>query len=296
MLSTKEGIYLKIIEWILFFGLCGLSAVFLWGVLDKFNSRKTSFTQSEEPIQDLPTIAICFSKPDSRKTEYKYEQDFKIEYKILLGNQSLYGINFLKEGKKSTALGEIIYLQKMVTRYLGDCYKISSILSDHQLIKYGTRIFLHFNKSIVDEDLPPFIKLFFTSEKNSHGIIESQWRNGKIIRSQVNKDMGKVINLTPQQHNFLTINSKCSSESYYECLEKRLNTTLNCSLVSLPILPLCEMNKTNVTEKVFWDQMAKVKDVLQCPKLCKILEYSGDEQYYQNLSYTGHGEKIITFP
>ena len=295
MLSTKEGICFKIIEWILFFGLCGLSAIFLWGVLDKFNSRKTSFTQSEEPIQDLPTIAICFSKPDSRKTEYQYEQDFKIEYKILLGNQSLYG-NILREGINSNVFGEIVYLQKIITRYLGDCYKISSILSDHKLVKYGTRILLHFKKTIVEEDLPPFIKLFFTSEKNSYGIIESQWRNGKIIRSQVNKDMGKVINLTPQQHNFLTIKSQCSSESYYECLAKRLNTTLNCSLVSLPILPICEMNKTNVNEKVFWDQMAKVKDVIQCPKICMSLEYFGDEQYHQKLTNTGHSEKIVAVP
>ena len=52
----------KIIEWISFLGLCILAIYFMWGVMGKFLSNKTSFTQTEEPMKELPTIVFCSSK------------------------------------------------------------------------------------------------------------------------------------------------------------------------------------------------------------------------------------------
>ena len=272
MLSTKESKCFKVIECTLFFGLCGLSTVFLWGALDKFNSGKTSFTQSEDPIKDLPTITVCFSNPYSR---FEYEQDFKIDYQIMFENESI-SSTFLKEGQNSTLSGEIIHLQKMITRYFGNCYKISTILSDQLMTKSYTRFgfYVYFNKPVLNESLL-FVKVFLSSEKNSYGVIESNWKNGKLRRSQVDKDMAKFILLTPEQHNFITTKSVCSSESYYECLGRNLKITLNCSLISLPNLPICKNNKTHSEKMAFWEHLAKIKEVIQCPKLCTNLEYSG---------------------
>ena len=281
MLSTKGGKCFKVIECTLFFGLCGLSTVFLWGALDKFNSGKTSFTQSEDPIKDLPTITVCFSNPDSR---FEYEHDFKINYQIMFANESN-SSTFLKEGQNSTLSGEIIHLQKMITRFFGNCYKISSILSDQQILtKSYTRFYVYFNKPVLNKSLL-FVKLFFSSEKNSYGVVESNWKNGKLRRSQVDKGMAKFMLLTPEQHNFIATKSVCSSESYYECLGRNLKLTLNCSLISLPHLPICKNNKTNSEKRAFWEHLAKLKEVIQCPKLCKNLEYSGDVVYDQKLLY-----------
>ena len=65
----------------------------MYGVLVKFFSGKTSFTQSEEPIKELPTIVICFSKPYLRKTQYEYGLDFKNK------NFNIYHDSFKNLGK-----------------------------------------------------------------------------------------------------------------------------------------------------------------------------------------------------
>ena len=114
--------YLQVIEWILFFCLCGLSVVFMNEVLYKFFSGKTSFTQSEESIRELPTIVICFSKPYSRKTQYEYGSDFKIKYEITVKNWHNKGI-FLKEGTNSKVFGENLSLEKILTKYHGNCFR-----------------------------------------------------------------------------------------------------------------------------------------------------------------------------
>ena len=66
----------KVIEWFWFFGLCGLSAVLMLNVLEKFLSGKSSFSQTEEPIATLPTITFCFYYDSDAKntTEYIYGQ------------------------------------------------------------------------------------------------------------------------------------------------------------------------------------------------------------------------------
>ena len=60
--ATQQTKYFIVIEWILFFGLCGLSGVFMHGVLHNFFSGKTSFSESEEVMKELPTVVLCFSK------------------------------------------------------------------------------------------------------------------------------------------------------------------------------------------------------------------------------------------
>ena len=83
MLGTTHQIkYIRVIEWILYFCLCGISVFFMYGVLDKFFSGKTSFAYYDESVKELPTIIFCFSKSDSTKTEYEYGSDFKILYQI----------------------------------------------------------------------------------------------------------------------------------------------------------------------------------------------------------------------
>ena len=70
MFSDKQLKFIYIFEKVLFIGLCGLSVLFIKGVLEQYISRKTSFTQSQLPITELPTITICFSESQITFMDY----------------------------------------------------------------------------------------------------------------------------------------------------------------------------------------------------------------------------------
>ena len=61
MLSITQYRFFKTVEWILFISLCLISVFFMWGVLEKFTSKDTSFKQYGETITEHPTITICFN-------------------------------------------------------------------------------------------------------------------------------------------------------------------------------------------------------------------------------------------
>ena len=54
--------FLKFLEWIIFLGLWIISFLFMWEVLQKFNTKDTSFKQYEKPITEFPTITLCTPK------------------------------------------------------------------------------------------------------------------------------------------------------------------------------------------------------------------------------------------
>ena len=291
--TTHQNKYIQSIEYAFFFGLCGLSVYFMYGVLDKFFSGKTSFSQSEESINELPTIMICFIKPNLSTPEYEYGLDFKIQYLIYEKNDiSMHQAHsiFLKEGENSAPFGEILWLEKIITINDGNCYKLTSMLTNKYMMKTYTFIELYFNDSITKEDFPISAEIFVTSEKNSYGVVLYEWKNGEIIHESIYKNMSKGINLKPVQYNYLTKNFKCSHESYYECMNRLLAASLNgsssqCSLFSLPSLPVCKINKTNEAEEEFLNSLRKNTDHCSI-KLCETLEYIGTQIFYYELIKT----------
>ena len=151
--------YFTFIEWILYFCLCGLSAVFMNEVLDKFFSGKTSFSTSEETIKELPTIVLCFSKPNSRKPQYEYGSDFQIGY--LISDKNWNNETFiLKEGTNSLKFGETLWLGKIATEYEGNCCNVTSEVTDTYIRKQYTKIKLDFNKSIAEGNHIPYSYIF----------------------------------------------------------------------------------------------------------------------------------------
>ena len=274
MLGTSLTKYIKITEWILYFGLCILSAYFMEGVLDKFFSEKSSFTQSEEPIQDFPVITICLSK-----SEFEYGFDFNMEYGFHIGKE--FHSIFLKEGESLTILEKDVYLEKLITLYFGNCYKISS--KSTPITKTYGQISLHFNKSVLNADLPNKLKVFATSEKNSYGVVANQWLNGRIVKMEVEKEICKTIDLKPEKYDYLTTNN-CTEEAFYECFSRLYKEKLKqysmteCSPISLPRLPTCKLNESNHKEFVAlsWDVLKEIQENSKCQKLCSTLGYYGE--------------------
>ena len=243
------------------------------GVLDKFFSKKSSFTQSEEPIEDTPVITICFAK-----SWYEYGRDFNIEYGFQNGNEFYSSI--LKKGKSLTKFEKDVYLEKLITIDFGKCYKISS--KSIPIMKYYTRISIHFNESIPYTDLPSKLNVYVTSEKNSYGVVVNTWLNGRIATMEVEKNISKSIDLKPEKYDYLA-NNDCSQESYYECFsrlykeELKQNSMSECSPISLPRLQTCKLNKSS-DEKyaaIFWNVLKQIQENTKCPKPCTTLGYYG---------------------
>ena len=280
MLSiARNSKYFKVIEYIFFVVFWGLSIYFMYGVLEKFFAVKTTISQSEEHIKELPSITFCFMIPNIRITEYVFGLDFIIQYEILDSKWNKSSI-FLTEGENATIIGETISLEKIIAYWEGNCYKLTSILTSKYMIKQRTQIILYFNDSITEEDLPTTLKIFVTSEKNSYGVVQNDWRDGKIFKTEIIKGMNRFYELKPIRHK----NSKCSHESYYDCMSRVIAENLKessstCSMFSLPSLNVCKINKTNYETEQFWTIFNNVHD--QCSiKMCITLEYNGGELYY----------------
>ena len=148
----------------------------------------------------------------------------------------------------------------MKDRYIEDCFKLTPKLS---IIKLGDdrHITIQFNDSIPLEKWPEHVKIYFTSEKNSYGIIGKKWIDGD--EWFVLLKLGWTnIELRPEKYTFLKTKLQCSDISYYECFESILaisdfelfdgiyNCSKKCFPVSLPdkksyFIPFCEKNETD---------------------------------------------------
>ena len=272
MLGTTQVKSFVIIEWGLFFALCGLSLFFMKGVLDNYFSGMTSFTQSEGPLKEFPTVVLCFSVPNSRNTKYEYGSDFQIKYSVEVhGKQS--GIN-LKQGENASITGEMLYFIKIASMRYGNCYKLTSMMTNNDMIKIITDISINFNSSITEENIPS-LEIFLTSENNAYGVVFNKWVNGKVIKLQIDKGIHKHIELRQQQYNYLEKNFKCSHEAYYECVSRHLVAKLNgtcSSMPSLPYIPTCKINKSKEEHKMFNRYLDLYLE--ECPtKQCVTQEY-----------------------
>ena len=94
-MSLIKANFFNIIKWTLYFGLCGLSVIFMSKVLKEYFSKKCSFLTYEESMNELPTVTFCFTSPNGNIKTYQFELDFNIEYHWLEPHKNL---GFLKEG------------------------------------------------------------------------------------------------------------------------------------------------------------------------------------------------------
>ena len=215
---------LKIIYWIFLLGLCGLSAEFTWEVFELFSSKDTSFKVYEESIFEHPTVTICFSN----NKEYDYGTDFNLTHGHMYVKEGIFmyeniilfeGKNYFNNSK------ELIYLDKLITHKSGFCYRI---IPTTQIIYKGEMksIQVYFNNTIQSEGLPS-LKIYFTSEKNSYGIVLNSWLNGDPMEETVDKYTYKVFSLKPEKYMYLnTSKSICSFQSYWDCYATKVHLKL----------------------------------------------------------------------
>ena len=276
---TMQVNYFRVMECILYLVLFSVSAFFMWGVLDKFVSGKTSFSQSKEPTMKFPTITLCFSKHDSTITSYEYELDFVIKY--FYWSEDNKTSTFLVTGSNSSVLGKVVHINKLTAAYMGTCYEINRE-SNGVIGNKFQEFMLYFNRSIPFKDLP-LLKIFFSSEKNVYGISFNEWKNGNMAKVNIYKGVYKKIDIIEKKFSYISGITTCGHETFYECFSRKLAAKLNgsstkCSPGSLPFLPICkEINMSYWP--MFWSLWNTVNHDGQCPQSCFTSGYSTEEIY-----------------
>ena len=146
-------------------------------VWNQYQSKDSSFKVYEKPIEDFPTLTFC-TGPDSN---YIYEFDFTIYYD---GTKLKLGGNQINNGDNST---ETVYLEEVYTYLSGTCYRI--FIEINYTIESGfvSQIYIEFNEIILYDNLPEVLQFYLTSDKNSHGIVFNEWKDGEELAIKINK-------------------------------------------------------------------------------------------------------------
>ena len=150
------------------------------------------------------------------------------------------------------------------------CYKVRPVLRNTYMNRQPTELHANFNESIPEKELPTFMNVYVSSEKNSYGVTLLEWRDGNVMKTKVDKGMYKALKLKPVQHNVL---SRCSHESYFECFSRIMAAKLKgsssqCTIFSFPSYPVCKYNKTNEETEEYVDALNQC--YTHCNSLSKV--------------------------
>ena len=280
-MSVAEKVF-RTIEWITFVGLCLLSIIFIWQVIDQFNSKDSSFKVQYEPIKQHPTITFCFQRYMPNGTGYtselKYGQDFKMKF----DNDESYfkeGVNYRQK------TSETFFLEKLSTWLSGTCYKLNTTLSIITKGEFRNLNFEFFKEFVEYERIPEMI-VYFTSEVNAYGITANVWIDGEPLTFKLKKNSELEVSLKQVKYIHLESKAKCRVEPFYEVYERLLLKTCfskcpnRCTTTSLASgtneIPLCLKKEENIcarkVQSEVWHLLANSEEY---SKACSTIDYTG---------------------
>ena len=115
-----------------------------------------------------------------------------------------------------------IHLEVVVTKYSGQCYKITEKTSGNLGGSNTTRtIGVTFNESISSNNLP-LLTMYLTSEGNAYGITMLKWFEGDVMEIYLAEKMYKRIIIRPRQK--ISLEKKkdyCSNVTVYDCMQSK---------------------------------------------------------------------------
>ena len=210
--NTKNII--KIIEWIIFIGLCILSVFLTHEVLVQFLLKRTSFKIYEEKITDHPTITICYS---GDQKEYHPKIEFGSNFDIDITINEAYKHISLEDGENYYEnLNQTIVLEKLITIYEGICHKIN-FTSDSHINGVFRTISVRFENLSVPEQ----VKFTFSSENNSYGRFWNLFLEGEFFETNIGKNIEfQSISIKATKYQYINAKSKCSDESFFKCFDR----------------------------------------------------------------------------
>ena len=220
----------KILEWIFYIGLCIISLFFMSETWIKFNTKISSFAQSEEPITKHPTIVICFLPGK----DFTYGKEFTI---ISHKQELKYGQNY------GESFGnEIILIESINTSDFGTCYRITTEFKSKNEVKnwIWAEITLNFSNSLPKKDIPTSIKTYFTSYENSYGVVFAEWLDGDVLSFDIEVNTKVELVLSEEKVIRHKIKSNCMDRPFYKSLGAEIisNNFESCPSKCLPPIAL----------------------------------------------------------
>ena len=273
----------KIIFIILTIGSLFLAREAIW----KFQTSHSSFTTSELPITERPTITICLPY---QFQNYTYGMDFNItKYFLLSDYMDKKNEVILQEGDNPTA-DQIITLSKMSTTHYGTCYLIVSkiIGKDPGPIEV---IKISVPSKPYKKKLPQLL-IYFTSEMNSYGITRAFWKDGEVLSFYMNQNQRYMaLGLKEERYHYLRDKSPCRDESYSHCIGSQLvkadfqECPMKCLAHSVPKtvdveekIPICKARSIawKCSHKYGLNLIRKLRENATClERACKTTHYDG---------------------
>ena len=296
--KANIGNLFKLLEWTLYLCLCIFSFIFMWQVLNQYQSKDTSFKEYEERIGKSPTLVFCLSphakakysgdtnksilELDSSKKEWYVPYILGRDFNISLFHWSHDDFEIVDNFKVGTNnFTEEEYHQQMIlevnefkTMYFGTCYQIFS-----RTINIGWRIYIgfNFNKNLTKV---PSIDAYVTSLENSYGVTYDTWNDGEELAKKTISKVGGI-KLRLKKLKYLKDDSHCSEQSFYQCFAERIekadfgNCPRKCTHISLDgsELPHCDtIDEVNCAGKVIaktWNNITSK----ECRRPCEIYEF-----------------------
>ena len=233
--------FVKVIDWLFYFGLVAVSILFIHQTMKDFSDGKTYFLESKSPLtsEDMickPTLTICFDQNavqnDESVSKWTYGSHFKFQWwyydsdetKIYLdegSNELMY--DGIKHQYVLTPL-ILVPIDQWVYRH---CLKISP--TETELISGEINHTAYFLLEFISPAMAPKVaNLYVTSEKNAYGAVFQQWLDGEVEPYPLrNGSWTRNLHLRSEEihHHY----DKCQAEqSYYQCLASKLMSNQNC--------------------------------------------------------------------
>ena len=306
---SKENSF-KVLEWIIFLGLCILSTYFMKGVLMQYYSHDTSFKHSETKLEERPAIVICFTviiengETDYFTSRYSFGKHFNISYQneILNIDQEQVPRNNVKE------IESVVLREMSNTGSYGTCYLIVSKVQVMDPAEWKT-VEVNFDHSIPEKFLPK-IKFFISSLDNYYGVYQNQWWDGSVYVIDIGKYSHKKQIVVRQKKHVHSV-SECNDYTFGDCYGWHLlmddfkdcpnmcstnipsmnisdwerdlikNSKLSHSLIHLrnDSIPMCETTEEiECMEARVNDLISELKNGTSC-KSCSKIDYSGTLQF-----------------
>ena len=283
---NKVQICFKIIEWVVFICLCGVSFLFMTEVLDKFQSKATTYEVHDEDITDSPAITICqqMDAIASSNHQLRIGKDFEIRF---ASGKEMYLqdiMTLLHFGKNKIGGTRIVFLEKKVTVFKDVCLTISP-----KFVAEGewALIEVKFNESLPVNDIPS-IDFHITSETNAYGIIADQWEDGDSLSLNIDKfTVATWLQLSTEKFLHLPSKRNCRKESFYECLGTKIfeqdfsQCPRKCHIgASFPEkwlkslnLPRCKTLEEKICVRDIMLSVWNERNKDMCPKACSFVQY-----------------------
>ena len=278
----------KILEWIFFIGFGIVAGWFASGVLEKFFSRKTGWSQHEKEDRAYPVVVIVVyghnaSEVNLNNVEISYEistitadGEKSITGTLKLGNNYLHNKYFNKT--------ETVILESLENYYDGN--RAFRIIHTTPIKGFPTAVMLKIYTKL--ERKPNLfysdtVSFYLTSLNNSLGFYKFSWTDGKPFQISMGKNTQIKCNIQTQMTEHLKQTNKCQKESYYKCIASQIDVTEfnECSNKCIPEIfknmgtnyttPFCQ-NDTNNQRCI----LANKEVGMNCEKSCSIKEYIGE--------------------